>query len=250
MPAHWVLFVARRPHKCYTQCPMGKALAPASAPPMPDYQFFRDSFNSSPIGVAVETMEGQPLFVNAALCATLGFTEAELRNKHCQDFSPPEDAQKDWEFFQQLRAGSIDHYQLEKRYIRSDGSLIWGRLSVSMLSGHDSPLVLAMIEDITEKRAAQDALREQAAVLQSREELLRIFVKNAPAGVAMFDRDMRYLQVSDRWCADYSLDSSQVLGHSQYEFFHDITARWKEVHRRCLAGETLRADEDRWDRDG
>ena len=65
----------------------------------------------------------------------------------------------------------------------------------------------------------------------------------------MLDRDMRYLQVSDRCCADYSVDSSQVLGRSHYEIFPDIPERWKEIHRRALKGETLRADEDRWDRE-
>jgi len=225
-------------------------MARTLASPILDYEVFRDSFNTSPIGVAVETLEGQPLYVNPALCAMLGFSEAELHNKHCQDFSPPEDAQKDWELFQQLRAGSIDNYQLEKRYFRRDGSLIWGRLSLSLLNAHTPPLVLAMIEDITEKKSAQDALREQAAALQAREELLRIFVKNAPVGVAMFDREMRYLQVSDRWCTDYSLDSAHIVGRCQYEFFPDLPERWKEAHRRGMAGETLRSDEDSWDRDG
>ena len=95
----------------------------------PDTELFRDVFNASPIGIAVETLEGQPLFVNPALCSMLGFSEEEFRCKHCADFSPPEDAQKDWALFQQLQAGSIDHYQLEKRYFRRDGSLVWGRLS-------------------------------------------------------------------------------------------------------------------------
>src|SRR5215472_2474807 len=216
--------------------------------PAPDTDLFGDAFRASPIGIAVETFEGQPLFVNPALCSMLGFTEAELRNKHCEDFSPPEDAQKDWALFQQLRAGSIDRYQLEKRYFRKDGSLMWGRLSLSLLNGHPSPLVLAMVEDITEQKTAQDALSEQTALLQSREELLNIFVKYAPAGVAMFDRDMRYLQVSDRWCADYSIDSSQALGRSHYELFPDMPAQWKEMHRRGLEGESLR-NEDCWNRE-
>ena len=61
---------------------------------------------------------------------------------------------------------------------------------------------------------------------------------------------MRYLQVSDRWCADYGVACSQVLGRSHWELFPDIPQRWKEMHRRALEGETLRADEDRWDREG
>jgi PAS domain S-box-containing protein len=219
------------------------------ASPAHDCELFRESFNASPIGIAVETLEGQPLFVNPALCAMLGFTAVELQNKHCRDFSPPEDAQKDWELFQLLRAGSIDHYQLEKRYYRRDGSLIWGRLNLSLLSGRP-PGVLAMIEDITEDKRVQDALKEQTALLQSREELLTIFVKNAPAGVAMFDRDMRYLQVSDRWCEDYGLDKTRVLGSSHYDLFPDLPERWGKLIRRGLEGETSRAAEDRWDREG
>ncbi len=455
----------------------------------------------------MENWEGQPLFVNPAFCSFLGFSEEELRNKHCVDFSPREDAEKDWALFQQLRAGVIDHYQLEKRYFRRDGSLVWGSLSISLLKSSASPLILAMVEDITDKKKAEEArfrhaaiiessddaiasgtldgiiaswstgaqkmygyteaeavgkpinmlvppelpdeenkilemlraggriqhfetvrvtktgkrinvsltispikdstgrtvgcsgiarditerkqaedalraseerlrlaqqaarigtfewniqtgvntwtpelegmyglppggfggtqtafenlvhpddragvirlvdaamqsgqptkgewrvvwadgsvhwiaghwqvfkdasgeplkmigvnidvterkraeearlevnrtLEAQAALLQSREELLKIFVKHVPAAVAMLDRDMRYLQVSERWCADFSLDSSQILGRSHYEIFPDMPDRWKQIHRRALAGETLRAAEDRWDREG
>jgi PAS domain S-box-containing protein len=91
---------------------------------------------------------------------------------------------------------------------------------------------------------------ERTALLQSQEELLKFFVKHVPAAVAMLDRDMRYLQVSDRFCTDFSVDSSQILGRSHYEVFPDLPERWKEIHRRGLAGETLRAEEDRWDREG
>jgi len=132
-----------------------------------DSQLFQDVFNASPIGIVVETLEGQPLFVNPAFCSFLGFSAAELLSKHCVDFSPPEDAEQDWKLFQQLRAGSIDHYQLEKRYFRRDGSLVWGRLIISLLKSQPSPLVLAMVEDITEKKKAEEALIRQAAVIES-----------------------------------------------------------------------------------
>ena len=85
-------------------------------------------------------------------------------------------------------------------------------------------------------------------LLHSSEDLLKMFVKSVPAGVAMFDSDMRYLQVSDRWCADYSVDCAQVLGRSHYELFPDVPEHWKEMHQRALKGETLRAEEDRWER--
>ena len=99
-------------------------------------------------------------------------------------------------------------------------------------------------------RESERVLKERTALLQSREDLLKIFVKHVPAAVAMLDRDMGYLQVSDRWCVDFSLDSSQVLGRSHYEIFPDLPDRWKQLHRRALDGETLRAEEDRWDREG
>lgn len=222
-----------------------------------DTQVFRDVFNASPIGIAVENLDGQPLFVNPAFCDFLGFSEIELRGKHCVDFSPPEDAEKDWAFFQQLRAGLIDHYQLEKRYFRRDGSLIWGNLSVSLLKSQPSPLVLAMVENVTVKKIAEEALQQlnrtleqQTALLQSQEELLKIFVKNVPAGVAMLDRDLRYVQVSDRFCADYLIDPASALGRSHYEVFSDVPERWKEIHRRALEGATVAADEDPWVREG
>jgi PAS domain S-box-containing protein len=153
-----------------------------------------------------------------------------------------------------------EKFRMEYRLRRYDGEYRW-ILDIGVPRfNQDGSFAgyIGIAVDVTERKKAEEALREfnrtlekQTAELQAREELLKIFVKNVPAGVAMLDREMRYLQVSDRFCADYSLlDSSQVLGRSHYELFPDIPDRWKEVHRRALEGETVRADEDRWDREG
>ena len=94
----------------------------------------------------------------------------------------------------------------------------------------------------------EQRVQERTASLQASEELLKTFVKHVAAAVAMLDRDMRYLEVSDRWCADYALTSAQMAGRSHYEIFPDLPDRWKAIHRRCLAGESLRAEEDAWER--
>jgi PAS domain S-box-containing protein len=141
-------------------------------------QIFRDVFDASPIGIAIENLEGQPLFVNQALCSMLGFTEAELCGKHCVQYSPPEDAEKDWGLFQQLKAGSIDHYQLDKRYFRRDGSLMWGQLSLSLLNMRPSPLVIAIVQDITEKKKAEEVRFRQSAIVESSEDAIASVTPN------------------------------------------------------------------------
>jgi PAS domain S-box-containing protein len=152
-----------------------------------------------------------------------------------------------------------EEFRMEYRLRRHDGEYRWViDIGVPRFNQDRSFAgYIGIAVDVTERKIAEEALyhvnctlEEQTALLQTREELLKIFVKNVPAGVAMLDRDMCYLQVSDRFCADYSIDSSQVLGRSHYELFPDIPDRWKELHHRALQGETLLAEEDRWDREG
>jgi PAS domain S-box-containing protein len=123
-------------------------------------QLFRHLFEEASLGIAVEDLEGRLLLANPALCRMLGYTKEELCGMSCDQFANPEDSQDDWACFQRLRAGSIDQYSLEKRYVRKDGSRIWGRLNVSLLKRGSGgpPLVVALVEDITERKVADEAL--------------------------------------------------------------------------------------------
>ena len=91
----------------------------------------------------------------------LGYREEELCAMSCSHFDHPEDSQEEGVLFQQLSAGIIDKYSLEKRYVTKDGGELWGRLNVSLCSNADgeSPLVFAFVEDITERKRSEEALR-------------------------------------------------------------------------------------------
>ncbi|MFZ0304795.1 MAG: EAL domain-containing protein [Terracidiphilus sp.] len=90
-------------------------------------------------------------------------------------------------------------------------------------------------------------LENEHRVLESKA-LLHLFVEHAPAALAMFDRDMRYLAVSRRFLEMYSLTEAEIIGRSEYDVLPDIPARWKDEHMRALAGESIHTDEELFER--
>ena len=123
-------------------------------------QLFHCLFEQASLGIAIEDLDGQVLLANPALCSMLGYSKSELCGMHCSQFASAEDSADDYALFQELRAGIIDHYSLEKRYARKDGTRLWGRLRVSLLNHGDRqfPLVFAFVEDITETKLTEDRL--------------------------------------------------------------------------------------------
>ena len=91
--------------------------------------------------------------------------------------------------------------------------------------------------DISERKQASAALHQS-------QELLRLFTEHAPAALAMFDRNMRYLATSSRWREDYFPAGFDPTDLSHYDLCPEIPDRWKDAHRRGLAGEVIREDED------
>lgn len=97
-----------------------------------------------------------------------------------------------------------------------------------------------------EKRSREDTEGRLAAT----EERLQLFVEHAPAAIAMFDREMRFLSTSRRWSADLGLRGEAIIGRSHYDVFPQQPAHWAGLHRRCLQGEVLECDEESYPRPG
>lgn len=88
-------------------------------------------------------------------------------------------------------------------------------------------------------------VQTELAERQRVEAILRLFIQYAPAGIAMFDRNMCYLIASQRWVDQYNLESIEsLIGRSHYEIFPEIPQRWREIHQRCLAGAIEKSEED------
>jgi PAS domain S-box-containing protein len=95
--------------------------------------------------------------------------------------------------------------------------------------------------DITERRHAELELTRAHSTLTA-------FIKHAPAAVAMFDTQMRYVAHSDRWLQDYNIHADSVVGRNHYDVFPDIPEHWKAKHKRCMAGATESSPEEVFNR--
>ncbi len=128
---------------------------------------FRAVFDQSAIGMALVNEEGRPIESNPALQSMLGYSAEELSNMFFVDFTHPEDVGASVTLTEELMAGQRDHFQIEKRYVRRDGQVLWGRLTVSLLrvrheEGGESRFAMGVVEDITERKALEQQLHHQA----------------------------------------------------------------------------------------
>jgi PAS domain S-box-containing protein len=125
-------------------------------------EFFRNLFEESPIGMTLTFPDGTFVNVNRAFCDMLGYSKNELLDLSCLDFTFPEDAALEKPLNQKLFEKMLPKYQIETRYIPKKGGLIRCKVSASVMRNlEDEPLFrLAMVENITEQKAAEAELKE------------------------------------------------------------------------------------------
>ncbi len=125
---------------------------------------FRALFESAPIGMSRTSLAGETLEVNQAFLSMVGYTKEEI--SLCQKISHPDDSLDDIANFNQLIAGSISNYRIEKRFIHKSGRIVWGRVFVSLVKGGDGlpAFAVGIIEDITNQKELESQLEQAAKV--------------------------------------------------------------------------------------
>ena len=158
---------------------------------------------SSLVMVTHADLEGRWLKVPPTLCTLLGYSEAELLGGYSRDVTHPDDFDAGWRQCERLIRGEIKSFDLEKRYIHKDGHVVWLYLNCSIVTDSKGNPVhfLAYMRDITDRKQAEQALRESEEALRDSEERLRLALKSGRMGVWDWDRRTNLR----KWSKEYFL---------------------------------------------
>jgi PAS domain S-box-containing protein len=139
---------------------------------------FRKIFENSPLGMSLVTPSFRFFSVNPAWVSMTGYTEEELLKMSFKDITHPDDLTGDLEHMQELTAGTIPVYSTEKRYIRKDNRILWGLIRVTALRDQQGSLryFTAQVEDITERKEAEEAVRASEKRFHELSDLLPLVV--------------------------------------------------------------------------
>lgn len=202
---------------------------------------FRRYFDLGLIGIVITSPTKDYLEVNDELCRILGYEREELLQKTWPEMTHPDDLAADLARFQRVRAGEIDGYTMDKRWVRKDGRVVHSTISVkcARLADGSVDYFVALLEDVTERRRAEEALRESEA---------RLDLAMRGSGIGIWDLDLAP-------GGDYRRDPVRFvniwepLGYDPAEFPADAVASRSLGHpddllrvdaavAACLAGET------------
>jgi PAS domain S-box-containing protein len=157
------------------------AAGPGEAAPGSEGQFSL-AFAHAPIGMAIFGLDYRLHRANRALCEMLGYGQRELLERTLTDLTHPDDRKRDGALAARMLRGEIPSYRQERRCLTRDGREVWLDLTALLVrDAEDTPLYgMAMIEDVTERRGAVEALRAS-------EERYRSFVVNSSEGIWRFE---------------------------------------------------------------
>ncbi|PWJ55304.1 PAS domain S-box-containing protein [Dyadobacter jejuensis] len=223
-------------------------------------KFLNDLLNaSSEVSIIATDTQGLITVFNRGAEKLLGYRAEEVVGIHTPELIHLEQEVQDYAAALSEKAGeAIQGFrtftynaeingsdQREWTYLTKNKETIPVMLVVTSIRDYQQNIIgyLGLATDLSARKKAEAALISEKARLSA-------FVRNAPAAVAMFDLDLKYLAVSRRWLEEYKIEDRLVIGKSHYDIFPNLSQKWKDIHQRALKGEVVKNDEDRWRPEG
>jgi PAS domain S-box-containing protein len=204
---------------------------------------FTQTFNQSAVGMALSSLEGVWLKANPGLQQLLGYHEQEMLGRTWQTMTHPDDLPRELPLFHALLDGQRQHYRLEKRMLRADGSLCWVQLIVTLCKGHTmAPHLIAVFAALTERKLVEakllqlqqgltmqvrDRTRELSATVEQLHQAmaeiernrarLRAITDGLPVTISMLSPEGRYLFANQAYCRYFGLNQERMLEMSARE---------------------------------
>ncbi|MEJ7872847.1 MAG: PAS domain S-box protein, partial [Rubrobacteraceae bacterium] len=207
---------------------------------------FRAIFEHTALGVSIADPERRLLETNAAYQDMTGYGADELYGKPVAEFSHPDDVAEDTERNEELRAGDLERYQREKRYVRKDGGLIWVRSTISAVRDKEGNVefLVGVTEDVTERRRAQELLKES-------HDLLRAVMEGTTDAIFVKDRESRYLMINEAGAEVFGRSPEEIVGKDDVELFEAEDGKKAiEEDSEIMASDETRTTEDTTTADG
>ncbi len=165
---------------------------------------FRSYFDLPLYGIAITSPEKGWVQVNDRICSILGYSRDEIVRMTWPEITHPDDLAADLKQFSRVLSGQSDQYNMDKRFIRKDGKVVWTHLSVGCVRKPDGSIdhIIAMIEDITNVKLAEEALKES-------EERYRSLFENSIDAVLLTAPDGRIIAANP--------EARRIFGHTEEE---------------------------------
>lgn len=194
-------------------------------------------FNNTGVGVTLADYQGKIIKCNEAFCKMLNYTKEELYKMKFSDFTFHADRPKVIKLFKELLNGKIDYYSIEKRYVRKDGNIVWGDLTVAMIKGEDNKhqFTLGLVIDITSQKEAGEKLKKA-------QDLSYTLLNNIPDSIYFKDLESRFIKVNNSAVKKLGFKSEEeVIGKTDFDIFKKVHAykAFEDEQRIIKSGQPL-----------
>lgn len=199
--------------------------------------FFQQTFDAAPVGMAVADVAGCYIKVNRAMCEFTGYAESELLGRSYRDITHPDDIERNVEARESLLNGKYPSFEMEKRFVRKDGRAVWALMVASLVrdAGGQPLYSIGQMRDIDAQKRGEKALRIS-------EQRFRSISENANIGIAATEKGGRAVYCNEAFCAmlGYEAEALKAMNFADFTFAEDL------VREAVLFEEVLHHQRDKY----